>query len=63
MVAGHMRFQVSRHINPEFHFTGELVERKAIRLEYISTKLMVVDILTKALGGEDHGRLSNLILG
>jgi len=63
MVAGHMRFQASKHINPKFHFTGELVERKAIRLEHISTKLMVADILTKALSGEDHGRLGNLILG
>ena len=44
-------------------FTGELVERKAIRLNHISTKLMIADILTKALGGEDHRRLGNLILG
>jgi len=61
-VRGHRQHQASKHINPEFHYSGEMVAKGEIRIEHISTKMMVADILTKALPSYDHDRLGNLLL-
>ena len=62
MVNGHRSHRASKHINPKFHFTGEMVERGEIVLRHKSTDMMVADVLTKALHAEDHVRLANLLL-
>ena len=49
MVTGHRSYQASKHINPKFHYTGEMVEKGEIVLMYLSTDKMVADVLTKAL--------------
>ena len=61
-VRGHRQHQASKHINPKFHYSGEMVAKGEIRIEHISTKMMVADILTKALPSYDHDRLGNLLL-
>lgn len=40
------------HVNLNFHFVRDLIEESFIQLKYISTDLMVVDFLTKALAFE-----------
>jgi hypothetical protein len=62
MVNGHRNFQASKHINPKFHYTGEMVDDGEIRLEYKATKEMVADVLTKALPGTDHLKFSGHLL-
>ena len=62
MVNGHRSHRASKHINPKFHFTGEMVERGEIVLRHKPTDMMVADVLTKALHAEDHVRLANLLL-
>ena len=39
----------TRHIELRYYFIRELVERKVVTLEYISTKCQNVDIFTKPL--------------
>jgi hypothetical protein len=39
----------TRHIDIRHHFILERIQDKYVRLQYISTKLMVADALTKAL--------------
>ena len=56
-VRGHRQHQASKHINPKFHYSGEMVAKGEICIEHISTKLMITDILTKALPSYDHDRL------
>jgi hypothetical protein len=61
-VRGHRQHQASKHINPKFHYSGEMVAKGEICIEHISTKMMIADILTKALPSYDHDRLGNLLL-
>ena len=42
----------AKHIDIRFHFIRERIERNEIKLQYISTRQMVADILTKALPRE-----------
>ena len=62
-VNGHRTHQASKHINPKFHFTGDQVELGEIVIRHMSTDMMVADILTKSLAGDDHVRLANMLLG
>jgi hypothetical protein len=39
----------SKHINMKYHYIQDLVQRKTIKLQYISTSEQVADILTKPL--------------
>ena len=47
----------SKHIDIRHHFVRDLVDRKAIRLQYISTDQNIADILTKALGRPNFNQL------
>ena len=40
----------SKHIEIQYHFIWDYVQRGSIELQYISTNEQVVDIFTKALG-------------
>jgi len=62
MVNGHRNFQSSKHINPKFHYTGDMVEQGELCLEYKPTGDMVADVLTKALPARTHIRLSEILL-
>jgi hypothetical protein len=44
----------SKHISLHYHFSREKVERQKIQIEYVSTELMWVDLLTKSLPKEKH---------
>ena len=57
MVNGHRK-----HINPKFHYTGEMVEAGEIKLRHLPTKEMIADVLTKALPFSMHDKLSSLLL-
>lgn len=39
----------SKHIDIRHHFVRDMIQRKSIIIQYISTEEMVADILTKAL--------------
>jgi hypothetical protein len=39
----------SKHINPKYHFTRQLIKHNRIKLKHCSTKQMLADILTKPL--------------
>jgi len=58
MVNGHRNFQSSKHINPKYHYTGEMVDIGEIRLEHKDTEDMIADVLTKALPASSHNKLS-----
>ena len=62
MVNGHRSYKASKHINPKFHYTGEMVEAKEIKLCHLPTEDMIADVLTKALSFKMHHKLSSLLL-
>ena len=39
----------SNHIEIHYHFIHDMVQREALKLQYISTDEQVVDVLTKPL--------------
>ena len=39
----------SKHIDMRYHYIRNMVERGAVRLQYISTDEQIVDVLTKPL--------------
>ena len=39
----------TKHIAIKYHFLRELVQNKAVKLEYVNTKEKIVDIFTKPL--------------
>ncbi len=43
-------YEKSKHIQVQFHYIRELVERKIIRIFYCRTDRMVADLMTKLLG-------------
>ncbi|GFU59006.1 retrovirus-related Pol polyprotein from transposon TNT 1-94 [Trichonephila clavipes] len=42
----------SRHMNLRFHFIKDLIEYTVIKLEYVQTKFLIADFLTKAMNVE-----------
>ena len=48
----------SKHIDIQYHFTHDLVKNRTISLNYISTKEMSADLLTKALPRAQHKYLA-----
>ncbi len=48
--------QRTKHSNVRYHFTREQLNAEAITLEYLQTKEMTADILTKALPRESFER-------
>lgn len=51
----------SKHIDINFHFTRELVERKEIVIHYLQTELMLSDILTKSLTRYKHDKCVKML--
>lgn len=51
----------TKHIDVRHHFIRECVERKEVKLEYVSTEDNLADIFTKPLGPIIHSRLTNKI--
>ena len=51
----------SKHIDIQYHFTWDLVKGKWISLNYIPTKEMSADLLTKALPRTQHKYLAKTI--
>ena len=46
-----------KHIDIQYHFVRECVEKGLIELQYCSTKDMIADVLTKALARDRHREL------
>ena len=42
--------QRTKHIDEKYHYVKDMVEKKEIKLEYLSTSEMLADCLTKAIG-------------
>ena len=51
----------AKHIDIRHHFIRERIERREIRLNYVSTKDMLADVFTKALPYEAFKRFRNLL--
>jgi len=47
----------SKHVDIQYHFTRDLVKKQRIYLEYIPTKDMLADLLTKTLPHVQHEQL------
>ena len=53
----------SKHVDLADHYAREQVERGVVAISYVSTKMMIADILTKALGRVDFNRLVQSMIG
>ena len=53
----------TRHIAVRFFFVKDRMDKKEIKLEYISTNDMLADIFTKPLPGSIFKKLRDQILG
>jgi hypothetical protein len=53
----------SRHLNIRYFFIKQFVQDNQIRVEHVSTKDMVADILTKPLQGQQFINLRDKLLG
>jgi hypothetical protein len=51
----------TRHIDVHYHYVREAVENGLVKLEYVSTKNMLADVLTKSLAKGEHARFVALI--
>ena len=51
----------TKHIDIQFHYIRQLVEDKAVDIEYIPTARMAADILTKPLKRQDYERCKQLL--
>jgi hypothetical protein len=52
----------TRHIDIRFFFMHDLIMRKKMIVDYLSTDQMIADILTKPLQGELFRRFRELLL-
>jgi hypothetical protein len=46
---------MSKHIEMKYHYIGDMVQRGAMKLQYIATGEQIDDVLTKPLGKSSHG--------
>jgi hypothetical protein len=53
----------TRHIDIRHHFIREKIADKSVSLQYISTKLMIADVLTKALSTATFRKFRNAMMG
>ena len=53
----------SRHINMQYFFIKDLVEKGLVKIEYCPTGEMLADFMTKPLQGDLFLRFKNRILG
>jgi hypothetical protein len=51
----------TRHIDVHHHYVREAVEKGMITLEYVNTKRMLADVLTKPLAKSEHARFTDLL--
>ena len=52
----------TRHIHIRFYFIKDRIDNKELKIEYLPTKLMIADILTKPLQGELFQKLRKELL-
>lgn len=52
----------SKHIDIQWHYVREEVEKNKIDLQYISTEKMIADVLTKALPGPKFNEFKQVLL-
>ena len=53
----------TRHIDIRYFFIKDRIENGDVKIEYLHTKQMIADFLTKPLVGELFYRLRDLLLG
>lgn len=51
----------NKHIDIQYHFTRELVEKKEIEIVYLRIESMLADILIKALPKIKHNRIIKML--
>ena len=62
MLNGLSRHCASKHINPKFHYTRDLIADGTINVVYCPTRQMVADVLTKPLPRASHENFAKDLL-
>ena len=57
-----LNHHTTKHINPKFHLTRQLIKNQELIIKYCPTGQMVADILTKPLGKAQHWNLLTFLL-
>ena len=52
----------TKHIDIKYHFVTDEVTNGNVQLEWVSTTQQLADVLTKALGGQQHAALSEKLM-
>jgi hypothetical protein len=53
----------SRHFKIHWYFAGDYMRRKELDVKYLPTKLMIADILTKGMAGDNFHVFGGILLG
>ena len=57
-----LNYNTTKHINPRFHFTKDLIKTGIIKVEKVPTANNIADIFTKALSREQFDYLSEKLM-
>ena len=57
-----LNYNTTKHINPRFHFTKDLIKTGLIKIEKVPTADNIADIFTKALSSEQFEFLSDKLM-
>ena len=60
---GQENFHRAKHLHVKYHYVRELVKEQVMSVEYLSTKEMVADVLTKPLVSDQFQYLASKLLG
>ena len=58
-----MHHQRTKHIDIRFHFIRDQVTNGCIKVQYLQTKEMIADCLTKPVGGTKLEYCNNVLFG
>ena len=57
-----LNYNTTKHINPRFHFTKDLLKTGIIQIEKVPTLDNIADLFTKALSSEQFEFLSEKLM-
>lgn len=60
---GQENFHRAKHLHVKYHYVRELVRERVMNVEYLSTKEMIADVLTKPLVSDQFQYLASKLLG
>ena len=63
MYTGRTTKQRTKHLNVRYFFVRDSIQKMELKLEYLPTKLMIADLMTKPVVGKLLVSLRNAMLG